>query len=545
MRSIVLFSLTLFFPYLLFSNISYDLNLTKAEKAFIAEKRAITYVYDTDWAPFEWENGINQHVGMIADILKTIQQRSGLIFHAEHSTSWMDAMEKLDSGAVDMISTLTKTKSRMKYLNYTQNSLFTVPHVFVTHKGENYTNGFSALTNKKVAVVEGYAIEGILKSNHPNLNFITVHNIQDGFLQLLDKKIDIFLLNQATAEYTLNKNGYTQLNIAYKTNFPLDLKIAMQKTYAPEALSIIDKTINTFSEEDLQKIYKKWLFSQEESKQVHNIAFTKEERQWIRDHQTINFTGDPNWLPIEGFKDGKYIGIIADVLDVVEKRAQLHFNKIPTNSWDESVSLLNSGAVNMLTETTDSDLAATHLFTESFLPNPIVVVMQEGSSYVDSLRQLKNKSIVVVKDYGYVQKIKEKYPNYTFHKVATIQEGLSSVAEGKYDVMLATMALATYTIRTMQLDSIRVVGKTEFKTEVGFAVSREYAPLVSILNKTLLSIDEQTKQDILDKWITQEYVEKNRLYTYLASLRYCSYYNIDHTILDTAFKTGDRTTCCC
>ncbi len=72
--------------------------------------------------------------------------------------------------------------------------------------------------------------------------------------------------------------------------------------------------------------------------------------------------------------------------------------------------------------------------------------------------------------------------------------------------MLATMALGSYTIREMQLSNLRVVGKTEFLTQLGFAINREYAPLVGIINK--VRVDEQTKQEILGKWVIQKYVEK-------------------------------------
>jgi hypothetical protein len=41
---------------------------------------------------------------------------------------------------------------------------------------------------------------------------------------------------------------------------------------------------------------------------------------------------------------------------------------------------------------------------------------------------------------------------------------------------------------------------------LGFAINREYAPLVGIINK--VRVDEQTKQEILGKWVSQEYVEK-------------------------------------
>ncbi len=239
------------------------------------------------------------------------------------------------------------------------------------------------------------------------------------------------------------------------------------------------------------------------------LKLTPEEKAWIELHPVINFTGDPNWLPFEAFsKKGDYIGIIADLLDLIEERSTIKFNKLATKNWEESLALLESGKVDMLTETTDSTLRSEFLFTIPILPNPIIVMMQEGSPYVYSLGQLKTKKVVIIKGYGYTAKIKEKYPEHDFYEVENVQEGLEAVSQGKYDAMLATMALGSYTIKDMQLSNIRVVGKTEFKTQIGFAVNREYAPLVGILNKIIRSISKQEKQETLGKWVTQEYVEK-------------------------------------
>ncbi len=252
--------------------------------------------------------------------------------------------------------------------------------------------------------------------------------------------------------------------------------------------------------------------TQVEKKQIGTdpkVHFTEAEIAWIKQHPIINFTGDPDWLPFEAFnKKGKYIGIIADFLDVIEKRSSIQFKRLATKSWEESVALLKSGKVDMLTETTDSPLRSEFLFTRAILSHPIVVVMQEGSPYVHSLRQLNTKKIAIIKGYGYITKIKERYPNHHFYEVENIQEGLEDVAESKYDAMLATMALGSYTIQQMQLSTIRVVGKTEFNTQIGFAINREYLPLVEILNKIIQSISEQEKQKTLSKWVTQEYVEK-------------------------------------
>jgi serine phosphatase RsbU (regulator of sigma subunit)/ABC-type amino acid transport substrate-binding protein len=238
-----------------------------------------------------------------------------------------------------------------------------------------------------------------------------------------------------------------------------------------------------------------------------SIDLTENEKIWITEHPVINFTGDPNWLPFEAFtKEGEYIGIVADVLKIIEEQTGLVFNKIPAKSWSESLSLLESGKVDMLTETTDSPLTKDFLFSRSFLKNPIVVIMREGNPYINTLSPLKNKRIVLIKDYGYVDKIKKKYPEYHFYEVENIQEGLSSVAEGKYDAILVTMALGSYTMKRMQLSTIRVVGKTEFSTKLGFAINPQYAALVEIIDK--VNVDEPTKQKIMSKWVTQKYVEK-------------------------------------
>ncbi len=243
------------------------------------------------------------------------------------------------------------------------------------------------------------------------------------------------------------------------------------------------------------------------SKPLDNLSDA--EKQWLVEHKEIQFTGDPHWLPYEAFDaKGNYIGIIADFIKIIEEHTDLVFQKHATKTWEESLALLKSHKVQMLTVSTDTELNDDFLLTEPFLSNPIVIIMKEGTPYINSLYQIKDKTIVVIKDYGYVNKIKKIYPNYNFVEVRNVHAGLSGVAEGKYDAMLTTMALGSYTITKMQLANIAVVGKTEFTTHLAFAIDKNYAPLVDIINKVGAIVDEHTKQQILHKWVSQEYVEK-------------------------------------
>jgi polar amino acid transport system substrate-binding protein/two-component system sensor histidine kinase EvgS len=239
------------------------------------------------------------------------------------------------------------------------------------------------------------------------------------------------------------------------------------------------------------------------------LQLNDEEKAWLKEHKEIRHTGDPDWLPFEAFtEDGEYIGIIADGLHVLEQKTGLKFHVLPSKRWADSLQMLRNGKVDMLTETTDSYLRKDFLFTKPFLSNSIVIIMRTRSSYVNNINQLKDKKIVMIRDYGYVHKIEKKYSDIHFYKVDNIQEGLEDIATGKYDAMLVTMALGSYAIHSMQLSNVQIVGKTEFSTQLGFAVNKKNAPLVSILNKAFATVGEHTRQQILSNWITHKYVEK-------------------------------------
>ncbi len=237
-----------------------------------------------------------------------------------------------------------------------------------------------------------------------------------------------------------------------------------------------------------------------------HTPLTDKDKAWIAQHPIINFTGDPDWLPFEGFtEDKRYIGIVPELLKIVEQQTSLKFNIVPTKTWSESVSLLEKGKVDMLT-VSDAWKDPSYLYTNTILPNPIVIVMKDDHMYIDSLYYLQYESIAIIKGYRYIDSIRKKYPDYAFYEVGNIQEGLEGVATGKYDALLASMALSTYTIGQMQLSNVKVVGKTEFNIRLNFAVRKEFAPLVDIINK--VHIEESKGHELLKEWTYQKYVEK-------------------------------------
>ena len=239
------------------------------------------------------------------------------------------------------------------------------------------------------------------------------------------------------------------------------------------------------------------------------LDLTEIERRWLENHPTITFTGDPNWLPYEAFdSNGEYIGIVSEHLDLIAQLTGITFQMSPSRTWTESTEKAKKGAVDILSETDDSDLASHLNFTSSYVSNPIVIAMQDKENFVENINSIKDRSIGVIRDYGYVSKILRKYQGHNFIVVDDIQDGLVSVSTGEVDALLCTLALCSYTIAQLGLNNVKITGKTEFDTKLALGVQKNLPELLSILNKAIAKIKPEQKQAILDGWIKQKFVEK-------------------------------------
>ncbi|MCW9016113.1 MAG: diguanylate cyclase, partial [Kangiellaceae bacterium] len=107
-----------------------------------------------------------------------------------------------------------------------------------------------------------------------------------------------------------------------------------------------------------------------------------------------------------------------------------------------------------------------------------------------------------------VTKIITKYQGYNFVTVENIQDGLIAVSTGRVDALLCTVTLCGYTIAELGLHDVKIVGKTEFDTQLAFAVNPKLKPLVAILNKAIESITAEQRRQILENWTVTEVVEQ-------------------------------------
>lgn len=104
---------------------------------------------------------------------------------------------------------------------------------------------------------------------HPNIDFISVANIQDGLSKVSTGVVDALLCTHALCSYTITELGLHDIRIVGKTEFDTKLALGVQKNL-PELKSILNKAITKISHSEQQSIFDKWI----KNKYVEKIDYS-------------------------------------------------------------------------------------------------------------------------------------------------------------------------------------------------------------------------------------------------------------------------------
>ncbi len=233
---------------------------TPEELKWLEDNSELTYVYDPDWVPFEWRNEIDNHTGIIADVLGLIGERTGIAFRPVKTGTWEESVETVKAGKADMFSAITVNSEREEYLSFTQKDIYSYPAVFVTLFDDEkvYLDVGSDLKGKRVGVVRGSGLGDYIRKTYPGLEYVDITATDEGFGSILKGEIDVFAINAVTAKYYIEKKGYSDLKVALKLDYVYHLKMAVRKELAGEIVSILDKSLGSIKESEFNDIFNKW-----------------------------------------------------------------------------------------------------------------------------------------------------------------------------------------------------------------------------------------------------------------------------------------------
>ena len=252
-----------------------------------------------------------------------------------------------------------------------------------------------------------------------------------------------------------------------------------------------------------------FLFKDIVASSKNRFQLTASEKAYLAEKKTIKMCVDPEWHPFEVIRDGKHIGIAADVMREFERKLGIAIELVPTTSWDESLRLAQKRECDILSLASSTPSRLKYFdFTTPYITLPIVMATTMDKPFIGDISTLSAQKLAAVKGYAITEKLKTAYPELTIIEVKTIEDGLQMVENGEvYGYVDNLMVISSY-IQKEYTGVLKVSSRLDDKVELGVATRNDETQLHYIFQKLVTQLDEPTMQKVYNRWTsTIEQVE--------------------------------------
>jgi PAS domain S-box-containing protein len=250
------------------------------------------------------------------------------------------------------------------------------------------------------------------------------------------------------------------------------------------------------------------------------ITLSQDEQAYLKEKKEIKVCISPKGLPLFDYKEGQNIGILPEIMFLLEKKIPIPVHYIPIKTWEECIRLTKEKKADISTMILASPNRHTHLIpTHKVIEGSIGIATKINEQLHNDLAEISFKKVALLNGQTSIsQYVKHNFPNLTIVMVDSIEEGLKMVIKGKvYGYVDETFSLAYHILRlhSNELKIIDRMNKTPLHGSLG--IRKDEPQLLNIMNKAIDSTDEQEIRDIVHHWISVR-VEKKIDYTLLVAI---------------------------
>lgn len=304
-------------------------------------------------------------------------------------------------------------------------------------------------------------------------------------------------------------------------NKKLNLRFGIRKKW-PDAISIINKSIQRIGEERLSSLKRKYFGEHRTTNNPDLIDLSQKEKEYLKQKKEIKICIDPAWMPFESFVGGKHVGMTAEYFKIFQERLNIPIRALKTTSWNESIEFAKKRKCDLFSLAMSTPKRLKYMnFTSPYLDTPKVLATKTDKNFITDFKDLRNKKIGIPKGYASNELLRKKYPEIDIVDVENIEDGLNKVKSGKLYGYVGTLATIGYMIQKEFTGELKIAGKFSDSWKLGIGVRNDDKTLFEILEKAVKSLSEEEKQHILNKWVSVKY-EKNMDYTLIWQLLFAA-----------------------
>ena len=263
------------------------------------------------------------------------------------------------------------------------------------------------------------------------------------------------------------------------------------------------RVAETYSKLDLAKPLSEEQLKSFVIKTTSPLKLSDSEVAWLKANPVIRVGIDPAYAPYEWVnEDGKYVGIAADYIHLMEERLGMQFDIIQDRPWHELIDMAKTGELDMfacLNFTPERDEFLD--FTPTYVVNPMVIVNATRNGYIGNIEKLKGKTVAVENGYFTHDNLKRNHPDINLLVVENTAQALTKVSTGEADAFIGDAAYANYAIKKANLLNLQFAGEAPGRSSYRFGIDQSQPELLSIISKALNSISPSERGAIEERWM--------------------------------------------
>ena len=476
-----------------------ELSLTYEEKEYLKNKKVLTVANLQTFPPFNFnENNIPR--GYSIDYMNLVAKYLNVKIKFISNKSWNQFLTMLKNKQIDIIPHVAINEDRKEFFEFTDFNHIEYSTGVAINKNSDIKS-IDDLKDKTIAVTKNSFIESYLKSKFPNQSLYLAASTVEALNFVSLGKASAAIGSLPALSYYIQKEWLSNIRIISLPDLGVESKTALPMAVSKDNLilkSILEKVNLIIPHNEVAKLKKKWMDISDQDNNLSNKEIT-----FLKKKKIIKMCVLPNWLPFEQIDNkGNHIGIGADFMKFISKKINTPIKLVSTKEWSQSLQNIRDRKCDILPVAMDiANRRDSMNFTNPYVKEPFVVATKNDKLFVKDIQALSNKKIGVVKDYAFIDVLKEKNPSILIVSVKNTEEGLERVSSGELFGYIDSLPTVGYAIQRYSYFDLKIAGKLESNIKLSIASRNDEPLLNSIMQKSLDSISQEQKRTLIEKWI--------------------------------------------
>ncbi|MGM0424253.1 MAG: transporter substrate-binding domain-containing diguanylate cyclase [Thermodesulfobacteriota bacterium] len=482
-------------------------DLTQEETAYLRKHQVLKVNNLQDWPPFNFTQN-QKPKGFCMDYLRLLAEKLGMELEFITGPSWEEFMAMLQNGELDLLADVVETEDRRQDIAFTEPYL-TIFSGIVVKQGQEKPQSMQDLADKQVAVPKQFYYQEILDKHYPDIQVTTEENTLECLKSVSSGKADAALAEKPVFDYLITKHFLTGLtsvpirNSPHLENTPVSIGVAKDRDILRD---ILQKAMDTVSEEEMSQIYSRWFQDEELAEQALRVPLAPEEQNYLESKEEVRMCVHPGWLPFSGLNEEEEpIGIAPEIMQLVQERIGASLVPVLKNSHQESLQAAENGECDILPCISNPSAASNLISSRPYFESVHVMVTRDDEPYISDLDALGAKTVAVVQDNAVADYLQKNFPQLKLQPEDNLEDALESVSAGEAHLAIDSLQRISYRIHEQGLYGLKIAGQTPYREFLRIGISQKSPELKPILDKALQSIPEQEISSITRDWLSIRY----------------------------------------